>query len=245
MRRSCGRELDSRGLKVTGANAVGTLHDPAGWPEIEEIVQRRSALLGELGAEYIVLIGEGHTDPFTGEQLSDKTLDARRLGVRLVEVSHRTAEISRKYGIQLTFHPHASGYIEREDQIEEYLEKTDPSLVSLCLDTGHHAYMGGEPVSFMRKHHERIPYFHLKTVHAEKLRRVNAESLPIGKATGMGVFCEPADGVVDFHALRRLLEEIDYDGWAVVEQDMHVVSWDVPLPIAIRTRQYFRDVGLG
>ena len=238
------RELGSRGLKVIGANAVGTLHDPTGWPEIEEIVERRSALLGELGAEYIVLIGDAHTDPFTGEQLLEKTLDQDGWA-RTVEISHRTAELSRKNGIQLTFHPHASGHIEYEDQIEEYLEKTDPTLVSLCLDTGHHAYKGGEPVSFMRKHHERIPYFHLKTVHAETLRRVNAESIPIGKATAMGAFCEPAEGVVDFPALRRLLEEIDYDGWAVVEQDMRVQSWDVPLPIAKRTRQYFKDIGLG
>ncbi len=238
------RELDSRGLKVIGANAVGTLHDPAGWPEIEEIVERRSALLGALGARYIVLIGAGHTDPFTGEQLLEKTLDDDGWA-HTVEISHRAAEISRRNGIRLTYHPHASGQIEYEHQIEEYLERTDPSLVSLCLDTGHHAYMGGEPVSFMRKHHERIPYFHLKTVHAERLRRVNAESLPIGRATAMGVFCEPPDGAVDFHALRGLLEEIDYDGWAVVEQDMRVASWDVPLPIAIRTRQYFKDIGLG
>ena len=239
-----GRDLDSRGLKVIGANAVGTLHDPAGWPEIEEIVKRRSALLGALGAQYIVLIGAGHTDPFTGEQLLEKTLDDDGWAYT-VEISHRTAEISRRNGIQLTFHPHASGQIEYEHQIEEYLERTDPALVSLCLDTGHHSYMGGEPVSFMRKHHERIPYFHLKTVHAGRLRKANAESLPIGKATAMGVFCEPADGVVDFSALRGLLEEIGYDGWAVVEQDMQVESWDAPLPIAIRTRQYFKDIGLG
>ncbi len=238
------RELGGRGLKVIGANAVGKLHDPEDWPELEQIVERRSALLRELGGEYVVLIGEGHTDPFTGEQISEKTLDDDGWA-RTVEISHRMAEVSRKNGVRLTYHPHASAHVEYEDQIETYLEKTDPALVSLCLDTGHHAYKGGEPVAFMRRHHERIPYVHLKSVDAEKLRRVNAERLPMAKATSLGVFCEPSRGVVDFAALRRLMEEIDYDGWAVVEQDMFGVSWDVPLPVAKRTRQYFKDIGLG
>ena len=238
------KELDKRGLRAIGANAIGRLHDPEDWPRLEEVVNRRSALLKELGGRYMVLIGEGHTNGFTGEQVSGKTLSDDGW-TRTVAISHRLSELSQKHGIELVYHPHASAHIEYEDQIETYLKKTDPDLVSLCLDTGHHAYMGGNPVSFMRKHHGRIPYIHLKDVDPEKLRIVNTESLPMSKATGIGVFCEPSEGVIDFVALRDLLIEIGYEGWAVVEQDMYGVSWDTPLPIAKRTLQYYQSIGMG
>ncbi|GAA3334117.1 hypothetical protein GCM10020331_100820 [Ectobacillus funiculus] len=45
--------------------------------------------------------------------------------------------------------------------------------INLCLDTGHHAYADGDPVAFMRKHHKRIPYLHLKSCDL-KVREKNA-----------------------------------------------------------------------
>ena len=43
-------------------------------------------------------------------------------------------------------------------------DDTDPALVGVCLDTGHHAYRGGDPVAFLRQHADRIPYLHVKSV---------------------------------------------------------------------------------
>ncbi len=52
-------------------------------------------------------------------------------------------------------------------------------------------------------------------------------------------------GVIDFAALTRLLESLDFDGFAIVEQDLYPCAPDVPLPIATRTRRYLREIGLG
>ena len=106
---------------------------------------------------------------------------------------------------KLVFHPHAQTHIEYEDQIEAFLEATDPELVSIVLDTGHHSYCGGDVVSFMRKHHARIPYLHLKSVDKALRTRVAAEGIPFAKAVGMGMFVEPSKGAVDFIAFRDLL----------------------------------------
>ena len=199
------RELDSRGTEGHRRQRRRHAARPrAGWPEIEEIVARRSALLGELGARYIVLIGAVHTDPFTGEQLLDRRLDADGWA-RTVEISHRTAEISNagmasSSPTTLTLRrPH------RVRAPDRGVPGEDGPRARLTLPGYRPPHIHGRRacVSFMRKHHERIPYFHLKTVDAEKMRKVNAESIPIGKATAMGAFCEPADGVVDFSALRR------------------------------------------
>ena len=53
------------------------------------------------------------------------------------------------------------------------------------------------------------------------------------------------DGIVDFPALRDLLIELDYDGFAMVEQDMYPTPFDKPLPIATRSRDYYASIDFG
>ena len=97
----------------------------------------------------------------------------------------------------------------------------------------------------MRLHHGRIPYLHLKSVDAELQRKVGVEKIPFGEAVGMDMFCEPSKGAVDFIAFRDLLREIDYEGFGIVEQDMYPAPFDKPLPIAKRTREYLKEIGIG
>jgi inosose dehydratase len=97
----------------------------------------------------------------------------------------------------------------------------------------------------MRRHHTRIPYLHFKNIDAAIQAQVNVENKPFSKAVGMGIFCEPSKGVVDFLKFRDVLREINYVGHATVEQDMYPVDFDAPLPIAKRTRDYLRDIGIG
>jgi inosose dehydratase len=144
------------------------------------------------------------------------------------------------------FHPHAETHVELEPQIEAFLQATDPAVVGLCLDTGHHAYRGGDPISFFRRHHARIPYLHLKSVDSQVRQEVYAHGIPFAPAVEKGVFCEPSRGMVDFVALRDALEAVNFAGWAIVEQDMFPVGdLDKPLPIARRTRAYLKALGFG
>jgi inosose dehydratase len=203
------------------------------------------ALLQELGARYLVLIDDTYTDLFTGEPTGAARLNAEEWK-RLLEGTNILGRLAaEKFGLKLVFHPHAETHVEYEDQIEDLLEGTDPAYVGLCLDTGHHAYRGGDPVSFLDKHFSRIPYLHLKSVDAEKQRLVEQTRSPFARAVELGVFCEPSRGVVDFPALAKLLNERVYEGWATVEQDMYPAPFDQPLPIARRTRAYLKELGLG
>ena len=59
------------------------------------------------------------------------------------------------------------------------------------------------------------------------------------------MFCEPSEGEVDFERLRDVAHRIGYDGFGVVEQDMYPPAPGAPFPIAKRTREYLRDIGLG
>src|SRR5437870_6857707 len=238
-------ELEKRGLRVTASVVMANLEDPSGWPEVERQTLGVGEQLAALGAEFLVLIDDLYSDPNTGKPTGPTRLD-ESAWKRLIETTHRVAGIARdRFGLTLTYHPHAETHVEYEDQIERFLEETDPERVFLCFDTGHHAYRGGDAVAFMRRHHRRIPYLHLKSVDRDVQKRVEAERIPFGTAVGMDVFCEPSRGAVDFLAFRDVLREIGYDGWAAVEQDMYPAPFDKPLPIAKRTRQYLREIGIG
>jgi inosose dehydratase len=52
-------------------------------------------------------------------------------------------------------------------------------------------------------------------------------------------------GAVNFLEFRDVLHDLNYDGWATVEQDMYPVPFDKPLPIAKRTRAYLQEIGIG
>ncbi|MCZ7573747.1 MAG: sugar phosphate isomerase/epimerase [Ardenticatenaceae bacterium] len=239
-------ELEKRGLKVSGTFAMAHLEDPEYWPEVERQVLGAGELLAALGARFLVLIDDTYTNLWTGALTRPARLDESSWK-RLIDTTHKVADIAQdKFGLRVVFHPHTDTHVEYENQIEAFLEQTDPDLVSLCLDTGHHAYRGGDPVSFMRRHHARIPYLHLKSVDPDVQRKVTTEGIPFATAVGMNMFSEPSIGVVDFLAFRDVLREVDFDGWAIVEQDMYPVSsFDQPFPIARRTREYLRESGIG
>ena len=239
------RELSSRGLKVTGTFAMANVEEASLWGELERQVLGAGERLAALNAKYLVLIDDTYTDLFTGEAIAPKRLDENMWG-RLIETTHRVADIARdRFGLQLVFHPHAETHVEYEDQIETFLEQTDPDRVSICFDTGHHAYRGGDSINFMRRHHGRIPYLHLKSIDPDVQKRVEAEGIPFAEAVKMDMFVEPSKGAVDFLAFRDMLQEIDYNGYAIVEQDMYPAPFDKPLPIAKRTRAYLREIGIG
>jgi len=239
------RELGQRGLKLAGGFLMPVLEDPAAWPDIEKTLLVLGELLAGLGAKFLVLIDDVYTDQHTGELVAEATLDEDAWKI-LIDATHAAAQlVTQEFGLRLVFHPHADTHVEYEAQIEKFLDDTDRSLVGLALDTGHHAYRGGDPVAFIRKHQERVEYLHFKSVDREMQQEVERDGTPIAVATAQGLFCEPWRGVVDFVGLRNLLVELSYDNFAIVEQDMYPTEFDKPLPIARQTCAYFKEIDMG
>lgn len=238
------KELKIRNLKATGTFVMMHLEDASSYSELERQVTSIGELLTGMESKFLVLIDDTYSNLLTGERLRPIRLDDDAWK-QLLETTQTLAQLAwDRFGLQLVYHPHADTHVEYPDQVEALLDQTD-STVGLCLDTGHYAYRGGDPADLVRRRHDRIPYLHLKSIDSEVQARVEEQNIPFAVAVGMEMFCEPSKGAVDFVALRDALREIGYSGWAIVEQDMYPAPFDKPLPIAKRTRQYLREIGIG
>jgi inosose dehydratase len=238
-------ELEERRLRACGQAIMLPLEDPGVWPDLESEIQAFGTLLQALGARHLVLIDAMYTDLHSGARAQPRELDEAAWR-RLVEMIERAAHFAQEFfGLRLAFHPHAETHVETEAQIERLLEETDRDLVRLCFDTGHHLYAGGDPLDFMRRHHDRVDYLHVKSVDPAVLAEARREALPFAAAVARSAFCELDRGAIDFSAFGELLREADFQSFVVVEQDMYPAPPDKPLPIARANRDYLRRLGWG
>ena len=236
------RELATRGLMVPGGTFFAAVSDRSRRAAVFEGLDATAAWLAAIGAGFLVLLDDFCRDPETGERRGPAQLDDAGFA-DFVDTMHALARRAREtHGLRLVFHPHCDATIEHEVDIERLLEATDPGLVGLCMDTGHHLYSGGDPVAFWRRWHARMPYLHLKSMNGRMLETVRREDLPWAAAVARGVTEEPARGAVDFEGLAAALNESSYDGYAIVEQDMFPCDPAVPLPLAKRTIAYLRTL---
>ena len=74
-------------------------------------------------------------------------------------------------------------------------------------------------------------------------RQARSEGWEYNFAVGKGLFCELGQGDVDFPGVLAALEEINYDGWIVIEQDV-LPSMGTPKEAAQRNRDYLHSIGV-
>ncbi|MER7463471.1 sugar phosphate isomerase/epimerase [Streptomyces sp. NPDC097981] len=237
-------ETAARGLRVSaGTVFTGLHHGPAVWADTWEHVSRIAALTQAMGAGHLVVIPSFWRDDKTGEVLEDRTLTPEGWRELTTQTERLGREVLDRYGLRIVVHPHADTHIDTPENVARFLDATDPDLVSLCLDTGHYAYCGGDSVQAVETFAERIGYLHLKQVDPRILAEVAAEQLPFGPAVARGVMCEPPAGVPALEPVLAAAERLGVDLFAIVEQDMYPCPPDRPLPIARRTRTYLRSCG--
>ena len=238
-------ELERRRLQLVAGFLFMPLHTREELAAAAEVARRTCRLLADVGASHLVLI-QGFTPE--RERAAGRPGAARPLPEdqwrTMIEGVHRLARLATEYGLLPCFHPHAGTHVEFEPEIERLVEETDPELVALCLDTGHCAYAGVDPVELYLRHSGRTAYFHLKDVDQARLHTALAGSLSFEQAVAARVFCPLGEGVVDFTRLRAALEETDFDGWATVEQDRLPTESGTPAAQAAASLLHLRSVGL-
>ena len=239
-------EYERRGLKLVGGFIFEALEDPKQADHNRAVIHRTCGLLKALGGRYFNIIPKICAERIAtaGRADASRRLDSGEWKVFIDAIREAAAIGGGEYGLTPVLHPHSATYLEYADEIDLAFDELEPDLVGMCLDTGHQAYAGVEPVALYRKYHERVQYMHFKNIDSAVHASVVERGVDFEAAVGEGVFCSLADGSVNFPALKVALDEHGYDGWATIEQDTDPRGGGDPSADARRSLEFLRETGL-
>jgi len=241
--------LDEKKLQLLGAFVPVALSKHEAHEAGIELALKTAGLMYDAGYKnaFIVLADENGTVDIrtknAGRITSEMGLTEEQWKT-FAEGAEKVAKaVKDKYGMRTVFHHHCAGFVETPAEVEKLLSLTDPSLLGLCLDMGHFAFGGGDPVAALRKYYNRILHVHFKDFDPEVGKAARENNYDYFKSVEEGVFCELGKGSVDFQSIVKILEEKRYDGWIVVEQDV-LPGMGSPKKCAANNRQYIKSLGL-
>ena len=238
-------ELGRRDLTLTGATAGTALHrGDAALTDALADCRQVAGLLAAMDAPYLITLPAMYTDLYTGELTEPADLTDEQWTLLGDGHSELGRVLLDETGVRQVFHPHADAHVDGNASINRFLEITDPATVSLCLDTGHVAYAGGDNQAIVAEHADRIGYVHLKSIDPQVLVKVRREGMSFADAVQAGAMVEPDAGEPDMPALLAKLNALGVPLWAIVEHDLYPAAPGVPLPIATRTCGYYTKHGL-
>ena len=250
-------EIDSRNLTMLGAYVQCAFkNQEAHAAGQEEVLKIAKLLAGSSDNKpYIILADDNTSEP-------DRTLNAgratREMGLTAAQwkifargVQQIAKAVKEETDLPTIFHHHSAGYVEAPWEIDAFLDNTDSSLINLVFDTGHYLFGSGTDglgsdgnlVPVLDRYVDRISYVHFKDCHAGIAAKTRNENWDYIKALQHGLFCELGKGSVNFHGVLDWLNNRDYSGWILVEQDV-LPGMGEPKESARRNREFLRSIGL-
>ena len=236
-------ELSKRGLEVCAGTACYSFDRGASFADFRPRVEAVCKRLVGLGARYLVTMDESDVGLYSEKKLE---MDAGDWNSFLTKVRAMGEYTWNAFGIETVFHPHIKTMVEYEAEIIRLMDFTG---LNLCFDTGHYAFDNGnghkgDPCvpDFMRRFADRIAYLHFKQVDGAIYKKVTEEHLDSDTAFDINVMCDLPDGIIDFTEIKRVLDEIRFEGIAVVESDMPHATTEQAFASAKRNLKYLRDI---
>jgi inosose dehydratase len=136
------------------------------------------------------------------------------------------ARVGADLGVTVCVHPHShhGSLLESAEEYARLLDDTAESGLGFNPDTGHIVRGGQDLLTCIRTHIDRVRHVHVKDVTAD------GEWAPMGQ------------GVCDFPGLFRLLQDEEYDGWIVAEEESKL-AWENPSEAIAVNRRTIRSMG--
>lgn len=234
--------LESRGLELLAGTLFHHLHVPGKRQEVLDFTLESCKILQPLGAKYMVVID--HVDsPRTDQagQVETATRLEKDDWNAMMETIRQASRICIDHGITPTLHAHTGTFIEYRDELDKTMNDISDDLLSLCIDTGHCMYAGINPAEVIRTYAPRVKYLHFKDLDMAIHKKVVNDKIDFYKAVGDGIFTPLGGGNVDFAAVKQVLQDIDFDGWVTVEQDIDPTKPADPLRDATASRKFIEQ----
>lgn len=251
-----GQALSENGLHVVAGTIFDDLVDPANLPSLLTQTHNICALLKQLPAvhqeagqrfplPYLVVIDWGHDERDYAAGHSDRAprLDDAAWNTMMAHIRAIATLAWREYGVRAVIHPHAGGYIEFADELARLVDDIPDEIAGLCLDTGHLYYAGMDPAATLRQYQARLDYLHFKDIDQGVFDRVLNERIRFFEACAQGVMCPLGRGVIDYPALRTLIQELGYQGYITVEQERDPRNVNGSLDDVAESRAYLTRAG--
>ena len=232
--------LETHGLQLASGWFSGTLRECSVEQEFENLRQMLTTFKA-LNAP-VVIYAETSSSVQSQQNIpvSQKPVmrDAEfpEYGRKLTEVADRMAD----FGVRMSYHHHMGTVIETEREIDLLMENTGTS-VGLLIDTGHLGFTNADTEAVTRRYGSLINHVHCKDIRQEIFKQVREKDLSFLDAVLEGVFTVPGDGFIDFENFAKVLAEIDYSGWVVVEAEQDPEKWN-PLEYSRMGYQHLSNV---
>lgn len=224
--------LGQRGLRIVAGTIFDDLVSPANRDNLLRQTDEICALITALpkpqahagqrfDAPYLTVMDWGHDQRDYAAGHSGRALRLDDAGwADMMDNVRAIAERARdKHGVRAVVHPHAGGYIEFADEIERLVRDIPSDVAGLCIDTGHTAYAGMDPVATLDRYWDRVDYIHFKDIDPKVLDEVMGERIRFFEACARGVMCPIGRGSIDYAAIRAFLTERGYAGYITIEQE--------------------------
>lgn len=196
-------------------------------------------------APYLVVMDWGHPerDFQAGHSERAPRLSQQDWQRMVAHIRQIAAVAQAEFGVRTVIHPHAGGYIEFADEILQILADIPYAEAGLCLDTGHLYYSGMDPAQWLRQHASRLDYIHFKDIDLAVYQQVMQQHIAFFDACAQGVMCPIGKGVIDYPAIRRLLDDIGYHGYITIEQERDPRNAATSLRDVTASLQYLQQAG--
>jgi inosose dehydratase len=241
-------ELGARGLGVAGSYIFEPMHDRGQHDAIAATTERTCQRVAALGGKFLVVIDmvSEERGATAGRSAAATRLDGKDYEVLLTGI-RQAAGTAIKHGLTPVLHQHCGTYIEFEDEVQRVLDDTADDGLQLCIDTGHFAYAGVDPVRFLAEHRDRTHYLHFKDINPIVHQKVLSDGVAFFDAISLGIFCPVGQGMVDFGALASELDSGfagGFQGPGTIEQDRDFRATTTALEDAKASLDYLRGIGI-
>ncbi len=241
-------ELNKRNLTMLAAFVPVDLSVQSAHQEGIASAVKTAKLLAEVSAHPFIVLSDDNGKNATRTKMAGRIQPEHQLSESKWKTFTAGAEavaqaVLEETGVKTVFHHHCAGFIETPAEIDRFLSSTNPLLIGLCLDTGHYTFGGGDALAAYKKHADRIWHVHFKDCHSELASQSRTKGWDYFESVRMGIFCELGQGEVDFANIAHELQDRQYSGWIVVEQDV-LPGMGTPLESAIRNRTFLQNIGI-
>lgn len=233
--------LDPHGLALLGGFVPLVLHVEAEREAALAQARRVASVMAQAGASVFVLAIVQDAAWSAPQPLDDDGWATLAAGVDAV------AQATAALGLTTVVHPHQGTLVERRAEVDRLAELSE---VAWCLDPGHLALGGYDPIAFVERWGDRVAHVHLKDVDLHVAARLNAGELTLMAAVQAGLFVPLGDGDGRIADLVAALDARGYDGWMVLEQDCAITGappapGEGPIADARRSLEFLTTIPAG